>query len=93
MVYIDQVTKIEDSQGYMIIDKLYWTENFYSKASQYCSKGQMIDYINNHPNNAKTKYIRNGQWVVGEDVRVVDNSYLRTDGNKTLRDNLGELEI
>lgn len=52
----------------------------------------MIDYINAHPyDTVKTKYLKNGYWHVGEDVRVVDNEYLRTDPNNIKRDNLGEL--
>lgn len=51
----------------------------------------MINFINEHPNVTKTKYYRYGNWTVGEDVRVVDNSYLRTDANNIKSDNLGSL--
>ena len=32
-----------------------------------------------------------GHWTAGEDVRVVDNRYLRTDANNIKADNLGSL--
>ena len=52
----------------------------------------MIDFINKNPGCTKTKYYNlwNG-WTVGEDVRVVENSYLRTDANGIKADNLGSL--
>ena len=54
-------------------------------------KQQMIDFIKANPNCTKTKYFKNGRWVVGEDVRVVDNRYLRTDSNYIKADNLENL--
>ena len=51
----------------------------------------MIDFINKNPGVTKTKYYGYYGWVVGEDVRVVDNEYLRTDSNRTKADNLGKL--
>lgn len=51
----------------------------------------MITHIKTNLNSVKTKYLKNGVWCVGEDVRVVDDSYLRTDANHILRDNLGNL--
>ena len=51
----------------------------------------MIKYINQYPNSVKTKYKRCGIWFDGEYVRVVDNSYLRTDANYIRCDNLENL--
>ena len=51
----------------------------------------MIKFINQNPNSAQTKYLRNGYWRTGEDIRVINNKYLRTDANKIEKDNLGEL--
>ncbi len=51
----------------------------------------MINFINQNPNCTKTKYIKIGRRIVGEDVRVIESSYLRTDANYIKRDNLGEL--
>lgn len=91
MVYIDAVHYELDSYGYEYIAKMKWTNNLYSQATDECTKSQMISFINNNPNVTKTKYYRYGSWVVGEDVRVVDNRYLRTDANNIKADNLGEL--
>lgn len=41
-----------------------------------------------------TIYMRNDKWQKGEDVRVIEvnnKKYIRTDANKTEKDNLGEL--
>lgn len=92
LYYIDEVKKSRGYDGYDVITSLAYTQNLNTKASMWCTKRQMIDYINAHPNAVvKTKYFRNGSWHVGEDVRVVDNEYLRTDPNNTKRDNLGKL--
>ena len=91
MVYIDAVHYEQDSYGYEYIAKMKWTNDLYSQATDEGTKSQMISFINNNPNVTKTKYYRYGSWVVGEDVRVVDNRYLRTDANNIKADNLGEL--
>ena len=91
MIYIDKVHYERDIYGYEYIARLKWTDNLYSNAINECSKQQMINYINEHPNVTKTKYYRYGVWVEGEDVRVVDNAYLRTDANNIKVDNLGSL--
>lgn len=47
-------------------------------------------------NEYKTAFLRNGQWVAGEDVRVVTVGYerfLRTDRNQVRADNLGNLPV
>lgn len=92
MVYIDAVHYETDSHGCEVISKLKWTNTLTEQASNTCTKRQMIDFINQNPNCTKTKYYSswNG-WTKGEDVRVVDNSYLRTDSNNTKADNLGSL--
>lgn len=91
MVYIDKVHYEQDRYGNEYISKLKWTNDLYSSAVSECSKRDMIDFINKNPNVTKTKYYRFGSWVVGEDVRVVDDSYLRTDANSIKADNLGSL--
>lgn len=91
MVYIDKVHYIIDAHGCEVIGNLKWTNSLTESAANECTKKQMIDFINNNPNVTNTKYYRNGLWITGENVRVVDNNYLRTDNNKKLADNLGEL--
>lgn len=97
MVYVDAVHYETDSKGYKVISKLKWTNNLNEQAINICTKQQMIDFINKNPNCTKTKYLDSKivwnikGWIVGEDVRVVDNSYLRTDSNSTKADNLGAL--
>ena len=91
MIYIDKVHHEQDRYGNTYISRVKWTENLYSDATNDCSKREMIACINKNPGVTKTKYLRYGNWAVGEDVRVVDNSYLRTDANNIKADNLGNL--
>jgi len=91
MVYIDKVHYEQDRYGNECIANVKWTNDLYSAATKECTKRDMINFINEHPNVTKTKYYRYGNWAVGEDVRVVDNSYLRTDANNIKADNLGSL--
>lgn len=92
MVYIDKVHYATDSYGNeLYIEKMKWTNDLNTNAVNECTKQQMIDFINKNPDCTKTKFYRNYRWVVGEDVRVVDNRYLRTDSNGIKADNLGDL--
>ena len=91
MVYIDAVHYEQDSYGYEYIAKMKWTNTLSLPATEECTKRQMIDFVNKHQNCTQTKYYRNGRWIIGEDVRVVDNWYLRTDANNIKADNLGSL--
>lgn len=92
MVYIDAVHYETNLHGYEVISKLKWTNTLTEQAIKVCSKQEMIDFISKHPNCTKTKYYKPYTgWVEGEDVKVVDNSYLRTDSNNTKADNLGSL--
>ncbi len=92
MVYIDAVHYETDLHGCEVLSKLKWTNTLTEQAIEVCSKQAMIDFINKNPNCTKTKYYKPYiGWVEGEDVRVVDNSYLRTDSNNTKADNLGNL--
>lgn len=91
MVYIDAVHYEQDRYGNEYISEVRWTDVFSSWAINHCSKREMINFINQYPNTVKTKYYRYGNWYMGEDVRVVDNSYLRTDANNIKADNLGNL--
>ncbi len=91
MVYIDKVHYEKDQHGCEVISKLKWTNSLNETAINECSKKQMIEFINKNPNCTKTKYYRCGSWTVGEDIRVVENEYLRTDANRIKRDNLGNL--
>lgn len=91
MVYIDAVHYEKDAYGYEYIARLKWTNELSKQATGECTKSGMISFINNNPNSTKTKYYRYGRWMVGEDVRVVDGQYLRTDANNIKEDNLGSL--
>ena len=91
MVYIDAVHYEQDAYGNEYIAKMKRTNNLSAQAISECTKSEMINYINMNPNCTKTKYQRYGRWAAGEDVRVVDNRYLRTDANNYLADNLGSL--
>lgn len=92
MVYIDAVRYEIDSHGCEVISQLKWTNTLSVQATNVWTKSQMIDFINKNPNCTKTKYysLWDG-WTEGEDVRVVDNSYLRTDSNNIKSDNLSSL--
>jgi len=90
MIYIDKVHYVKDEHGCDVIGKMKYTSNLNSVATEECTKSDMIDYVNKG-NSVKTKYYRNNTWVSGENVRVIDNRYLRTDSNNTKSDNLGNL--
>ena len=91
MVYIDAVHYEQDEYGNEYIARMKWTNYLTTQATDECTKRQMIDFINKNPNCTKTKYYAYGHWTAGEDVRVVDNRYLRTDANNIKADNLGSL--
>lgn len=97
MVYVDTVHYETDSKGNRYIAKLKWTNNLNEQATKTCTKQEMINFIKKNPNCTKTKYwtrksVWDGySWSVGEDIRVVDDCYLRTDANNTKADNLGNL--
>lgn len=91
-IYIDDVIKEDAGNGQHVIKSVCWTTDFYSKANNWCSKKEMIDYMQTYNYvSVKTKYRGYGGWIMGEDVRVVDGRYLRTDANETPCDNLGNL--
>jgi len=92
MVYIDKVHYVIDAHGCKVIGNVKWTNILYEDALKECTKKAMIDFINKDSSNrVKTKHVRYGSWTEGEDVRVVDNRYLRTDSNDTKADNLENL--
>lgn len=91
MVYIDAVHYEQDVYGNEYIARMKWTNDLTTRAVSECTKSEMIDFINKNPNHTKTKYYSYGRWAAGEDVRVVDNRYLRTDANNIKADNLGSL--
>ena len=91
MVYIDAVHYEQDTYDNEYIAKMKYSNNISLKAIQECTKSELIAFIKQKPNRTKTKYYHNGRWVEGEDVRVVDDRYLRTDANDIKADNLGEL--
>lgn len=97
MVYIDAVHYEIDNRGNRFIAKLKWTNNLNEQATNICTKQQLINFIYNNSNCTKTKFWGkksvwvNYHWIVGEDIRVVDGSFLRTDSNNIKVDNLGEL--
>ena len=49
LYYIDEVKKSRGYDVYDVIISLAYTQNLYTKASMWCTKRQMIDYINAHP--------------------------------------------
>lgn len=92
MVYIDAVRYDTDFHGCEVITELRWTTTLSEKATETCTKQAMINFINENPNITKTKYLNSSNvWTIGEDVRVVDDTYLRTDSNNIKKDNLGSL--
>lgn len=92
MVYIDAVHYETDSHGCEVISQLKWTNSLTAQAVKTCTKAQMISFITENPDCTKTKYYSSlWGWSEGEDVRVVDGSYLRTDSNNIKADNLGSL--
>ncbi len=89
--YIDAVHYAYDSNGNKLyIESVRGTFDLNERASKVYTKQAIIDYIN-EGNSVKTKYYRNYQWRIGEDVRVIDNQYLRTDANDIKSDNLENL--
>lgn len=91
-IYIDAVHYEKTPFGREVITLLQYTPSLTEKATKICTKQQMIDFINQHPNCTKTKYYDAlWGWRECENVRVVDNTYLRTDANNTKVDNLGSL--
>ncbi len=92
MVYIDAVRYATNCYGNKLyISHVKWTNDFSTQAFKTCDKQSMIDFIEKQHGQVQTKYYRNGRWVVGEDVRVVDGQYLRTDANNIKADNLENL--
>ncbi len=92
MVYIDAVRHATDENGNKLyISDVKWTSGLNEPATEVASKQDMIDFIELSPGVTKTKFFRDGVWVVGEDVHVVDDRYLRTDANDIPEDNLGNL--
>lgn len=92
MVYVDKVHYAKDSYGNeLYISEVMWTNSLYENAWRKCSKADMIRFINANPGQARTKYVRGYRWCDGEEIHVVDNSYLRTDNNHIKADNLENL--
>lgn len=92
MVYIDAVRYATDDYGNKLyISSVKWTNDFYTRASNICTKQDVINFIENQHGQVQTKYYRNSGWIRGEDVRVIDHRYLRTDANDVKSDNLGNL--
>ncbi len=92
MVYIDKIHYKTDVYGNeLYISAVKWTNSLNEDAKNECSKNDMIQFIKSNPGVTKTKYRSYGMWHEGEDIRVVDNSYLRTDNNNIKADNLGNL--
>lgn len=92
MVYVDKVHYTKDSYGNeLYISEVMWTDSLYENAWKRCGKADMIRFINANPGHARTKYVRGGRWCDGEEIHVVDDSYLRTDSNNIKADNLENL--
>lgn len=92
MVYVDKVRYAKDSNGNeSYISEIMWTNTLTENADNRYTKADMIKVINDNPGCAHTKYYRYGRWCDGEEIHVVDNSYLRTDKNNIKADNLENL--
>ena len=95
MVYIDAVQYTTDIHGCEVITHLKWTIHLNEKATNKCTKQQMLEYIKENPNGAKTKYLKKtvlgNRWIEGTSIHVVDNIYLCTIPNKIKKDNLENL--
>lgn len=92
MVYVDKVHYAKDSYGNeLYISEMKWTNTLAENADNQCAKVDMIKFINDNPGCVHTKYYRFGRWYDGEEIHVVDNSYLRTDKNNIKADNLENL--
>ncbi len=92
MVYVDKVHYKTDSSGNeLYITAVKWTNSLNEDAKKECSKNDMIKFIKANPSVTKTKYRSYGGWREGEDIHVVDDSFLRTDNNNIKADNLGNL--
>lgn len=92
MVYVDKVHYTKDSYGNeLYISEIMWTNTLTENADNRCTKADMIKFINDNPGCAHTKYYRFDRWYDGEEIHVVDNSYLRTDKNNIKADNLENL--
>ena len=92
MVYVDKVHYTKDSNGNeSYISEIMWTNTLTENADNRCTKAGMIKFINDNPGCAHTKYYRYGRLYDGEEIHVVDNSYLRTDKNNIKADNLENL--
>ena len=90
MFYIDKVHYENTCYGYRYISKIKGTTCFSEDSTKEYTKQAVINFINDG-NEVKTKYRKNGFWVVGENVHVVDNQYIRTDSNSIKADNLENL--
>ncbi|AYO38882.1 DUF3892 domain-containing protein [Serratia sp. P2ACOL2] len=55
------------------------------------SRQFVAELINDGATKFKTITRKDGKWVNGADVHVIDDIYLSTDRNSTKRDNLGNL--
>lgn len=92
MVYVDKVHYETDLYGNeLYISKMKWTNTLSGSACNECTKAQMIAFINQNPGRARTKYSVYGVWQDGEEIHVVEDSYLRTDKNNIKADNLEKL--
>ncbi len=91
MLYISRVHYEDSFYAYPAITKVKATNSLVSNLEYEYSKQDIINRIQNNFESVKTKYLKNGVWQVGEDVRVVNGTYLRTDSNGKPEDNLGNL--
>ena len=91
LLYIDKVHYEADYFGNEYIEELMATFSLNSNGNIRYKKSELISLINTHNYTVRTKYLKYGYWFDGEDVRVIDNRYLRTDSNYIKADNLGEL--
>lgn len=90
MTYIYAVHYVTDQHGCEVVGEVKTSSSLYSDAEVKMSKQKVIQLIK-LGYQFKTKYKLNGLYREGEDVRVVNGEYLRTDANNKREDNLGNL--
>lgn len=92
MIYIFEVEKTDYGDDYYVIDLVRWNNQLNADDGYWWTKQEMVKFMLDNPYiRVKTKYKKYGVWIEGEDVRVINRQYIRTDANNYRCDNLGNL--
>lgn len=67
------------------------TGEYKVKSPRIVSRDFIYDLLTTGKINISTAIIKNKSWSCGDTVGIYGDRYITTDGNKTSRDNLGEL--